>query len=171
MKITKDNAWNRLFHSKRVEEERNKYDKCKRICGFFHELYEQVKVSKDLLELLNLHKEIWDKELRNQNLAPCEYGMFRTKEIPNMTADEVYLGGIYGLNTHSIHFWQAQINCEEKMGPNGFGISEDTLIYELIVKQYRNHLLRNLNKIHFEALDYVADYETVNPVEDSFKLF
>ena len=30
------------------------------------------------------------------------YGMFRTKDINLMTINEVYIGGIYGLNTRTI---------------------------------------------------------------------
>ena len=165
MKVLRDNIWNRIFHCNQLEEERDKYNECKCICCFYHKLYDQVLKSKDLLKLMNLHKDMWKKEFQNQNLAPCEYGIFRTKDISSMVADEVYLGGIYGLHTHPITFWQTY--CGELMGPNGFGIPENTLIYDIVVKQYRTLLLENLNNIYFEALNYIHDYEIVNP----FKLF
>lgn len=49
-----------------------------------------------------LHKRIWRKGFRNANLGPDKYGMFRTKDINFMTINEVYIGGIYGLNTLTI---------------------------------------------------------------------
>ena len=168
-KILKDNVWNRIFCSKTIEIQRSKYDKCKRISGFFQELYERIQDSKDLVELLNLHKEAWQKGFQNENLAPCEYGIFRTKNILQMVTSEVYLGNIYGLWTNNIDEWENHRN--EIMGVNGFGIDESVLVYDIIVKQYKTLLLKNLNLIKSEAQDYVYNYEKINKPENPFKMF
>lgn len=55
---------------------------------------------------LSLHKRIWRKGFRNANLGPDKCGMFRTKDINLMTINEVYIGGIYGLNTRTIAQWE-----------------------------------------------------------------
>ena len=55
-----------------------------------------------------------------------------------MTPDQIYLGGIWGLFTHSIPFWEE--DKEDKYGCNGFGIDENLSLYEMIVDQYRKLL-------------------------------
>lgn len=167
--MKKDNFWNRVFHSTEIEEEREKYDKCKRIVGFYPEIYERIQAAKNLLDLLDLHKKAWEKEFRNSNIGPCEYGMFRTNDISEMTAGEVYLGNIYGLWTFNIPEWEE--HRDEPMSCNGFGINESILVYDLIVGQYRRILISNINFIKHEAQSYIDEYESINPVEDPFKLF
>lgn len=59
-----------------------------------------------LEELLSIHKEAWIVGFQNENLGPDKYGMFRTENIPTMQPSEVFLGGIWGLFTHAIPFWE-----------------------------------------------------------------
>ena len=85
----------------------------------------------DLLDLLSLHKSLGNvlNLNSNRNLGPCEYGMFRTKDISTMSGNEVYLGNIYGLNTLSLNTWLKSGNSED---------------ISIVFHQYRNHLESNL---------------------------
>lgn len=69
---------------------------------------------------MNIHKDAWGSGFQNENSGPYPYGVFRTSNIPEMTITEVYLGGIYGLNTNSISFWEEHKN--DKYGCNGLGV-------------------------------------------------
>lgn len=40
-----------------------------------------------------------------------KWGMFRTKCIGTMSMDEVFLGGIYGLWTHTLTYW---LSCQDE---------------------------------------------------------
>lgn len=64
-----------------------------------------------------------------------------------MTPDQIYLGGIWGLFTHSIPFWE-----EDKYGCNGFGIDENLSLYEMIVDQYRKLLSSNIRAMFKKQL-------------------
>ena len=43
-------------------------------------------------------------------ICPDKYGMFRTSNIATMSTDEVFLGDIYGLWTHSLTYWLSSKN-------------------------------------------------------------
>lgn len=102
---------------------------------------------KTLLNILEVHKKAWRDGVRNANIGPCSYGMYRTDDIGNMSPSEVYLGGIYGLSTKNISFWESQ-GYEEEYGANGFGINPSTkLLSGIIVPQYRSQLESNFKAI------------------------
>ena len=44
-------------------------------------------------------------------ICPDKYGMFRTSNIATMSMDEVFLGDIYGLWTHTLPFW---LSCQDE---------------------------------------------------------
>jgi hypothetical protein len=106
----------------RIREEARLYHK---IEYFLNE----VKQAKTLNDLFILHIQIWANNIRNMNLGPDMYGMFRTDDILRMKKSEVFLGNINGLWTLPITKW-------EEAG-------EETCI----VEQYRNHLISNLKAI------------------------
>ena len=160
MKILKNNLWNRIFHSKELKAQFEKFEKASRICGFYAELNQELNSAKTLDELLTIHKRAWLKGFQNGNLDVCEYGMFRAEYIEKMTIDQVYLGNIDGLFTHNIRYWNQHSN--DAMGVNGYGIKEDTKIYSLIMNQYRNLLAGNFRHIKNCAEDYVFDYNNKN---------
>lgn len=146
METIKDNWWNRIFYRKTLKAWK---DKVHRILGWFPQLEQDLREAKTLSQLLEVHKKAWNLGFQNPNLAPLEWGMFRTKSIPEMTPDEVYLGGIWGLSTKNIPFWEE--NKSETMAGNGFGIDDDKLIYEIIMSQYRNYLRSNFKSLKEEA--------------------
>lgn len=78
-----------------------------------------------------------------------------------MTPCEVFLGGIYGLNTNPIPFWEARKN--DKYGCNGFGVDENDSLYEIVLNQYKDlltftikHMLKvaDMNYIYYKGLGY-----------------
>jgi len=102
---------------------------------------------KTLTNILEVHKKAWRDGVRHANIGPCSYGMYRTEDIGNMSPSEVYLGGIYGLSTKNISFWESQ-GYDEPYGANGFGIDpEIKLLPCIIVPQYKGQLESNFKAI------------------------
>ena len=148
----KNSLFNRIFRKDLLK----KYESVKIRVQNFESLCESIESSERLLYLLSMHKQAWAEGYQNENLSPCIYGKFRTDSIPNMIPDEVFLGNIYGLFTHSLSYWN---NVTDTIGPNGFGINPDTPIKSLIVKQYKRHLLRNIRNIHQQDIQFLKKYE------------
>lgn len=142
--LLKSNLWNKIFHKKALRKQRSLYWRSKALILNYPKIKEEIENSTNLLQLLAAHKMAWVYGFRNNNLGPCEFGMFRTKSIPDMTPNEVYLGNINGLWTFTLREWQ------NKRG------SED---YNIIVFQYKNHLLSNVVNIVKIAQNYVNRYE------------
>lgn len=155
--ILKNNAWNRMFHHKKLELQEDKYLEYQKLIGLGPETLQFVKISKTLEELLDAHKIAWFRGYRNDNLGPCEYGMFRTKDISTMVPNEVYLGNIWGLWTFNIPSWNKY--SEETMVGNGYGINPETKVYDLIMSQYKTLLTRNIESIIYEAKEYCRTFD------------
>lgn len=83
----------------------------------------------DLIELMNLHKDIWADGVHLAGLGPGS--MFRTDNICDLSPDNVYLGNCYGIWTNNISFFE-----DLKM--------KDRDTYDKVCRQYRNHLQMNL---------------------------
>ena len=149
MKVIRKTLWNRMFHKKQLQKQRQEMERLQQIIDKADDYIEHLEKCNDLRLLLNIHKDMWGSGLRNKNIGPNEFGMFRTKDIPQMKAEEVYLGDIYGLWTFTIPEWEKE--KEHKYGDNGWGINPDTTVYELIVRQYRHHLISNVKAIRKEA--------------------
>lgn len=111
---------------------RNNYIKNELIPYFIH----QLELANTLDEIFLLHIKIWANGIRNRNIGPDPYGMFRTDDILLMTKGEVYLGNIWGLNTGSILFWEQH----PKELPT-------------VIKQYKNHLISNLKEYDNTTID------------------
>ena len=165
MKIKKRNWWNRYFYSDVLKEQEMKYRRFKKMVAEFPELDVKIINAKTLMEIFYAHKDAWNIGFRNRNLAPCEWGMFRTESIPTMKPEEVYIGGIFGLNTHNIPEWD-KMDKGALMGPNGFGLAKDTKVYDLIVDHYRTVLRKNLLDIRSNVLEYIDEYEFCNDKDE-----
>ena len=139
------NFWNKLFHAEQLKAEFSKFIKAESILGFANEVLERIETAKSLYDLVEAHKFMWEKNFRNENLAPCKWGMFRTENIPEMKPEEVYLGGIYGLWTHTIPQWE---NCKE----------DEADAYRKIFNQYKMLLKSNYYKIVDDARTYKYAY-------------
>jgi len=157
MKKIKDTLWNRLFHSKELKVQKEKIAESKKLVGLGPETLQFITRAKTLNELLQAHKIAWERGYRNENLGPCSYGIFRTKDIAKMKPEEVYLGNIWGLWTFNIPEWEN--NKNETMVGNGFGINPETKVYDLIMSQYRTLLKKNIEKIIFNSKEII--YENI----------
>lgn len=59
-----------------------------------------------LEDTFKIHKQLGGMHLAwSIAICPDKYGMFRTSNIATMSMDEVFLGDIYGLWTHTLTFW------------------------------------------------------------------
>lgn len=97
-------------------------------CEYF---IKEIQETKSLYSLLNLHKLIWALGIRNQNIGPDKFGMFRTNDILKMTSQEVYLGNVEHLLTKTLADWSNNTKDE----------------YQIVLNQYKNHLISNLEAI------------------------
>ena len=156
MKVLKANLWNRVFHKKKLQQQKKKYEELTSLVAKAEEFDRQIVNAKGLLPLLNIHKEMWTAGLQNSNIGPNEYGMFRTKDIATMKPEEVFLGNIYGLWTIPVTEWENQKNAI--YGVNGFGINPGTTVYELVLYQYKDMLRSNLKVIAEEKKNRLEEY-------------
>lgn len=95
-----------------------------------------------LEDIFKIHKQLGQSNLAlNRAICPDEYGMFRTSDIATMSMDEVFLGNIYGLWTHTLTYWVSSKN-------------EDSI--SIVTNQYYTQVLSGIdieieelnNKIH-----------------------
>lgn len=155
--MKKNNIWNRLFHKSEIKKNKEKMAIYKNQLHAGQYLMDSIKEAKNLYTLLTIHKTAWGAGFQNINLSPCSYGMFRTSNILDMLPSEVYLGNIYGLNTHNIPFWED--HKEDKYGINGFGLRTDMLIYDIVLNQYKNILLHNIKALFEKAQKEYPKYK------------
>lgn len=154
--MIKNNWFNRTFHAKQVAAYQADATRLTALYARRSEFLKEIAVADTLEKLLELHKKAWREGYRNENIGPCLYGMFRTKNIETMKPEEVFLGNIYGLFTKNIPFWEDR--KEDNYGVNGFGIKPETKLYNIIVEQYRKHLISNIRSIAMNAKDMIDKY-------------
>ena len=77
-----------------------------------HQILQLTKFKGELMshhtleDTFKIHRQLGAMHLAwNHAICPDKYGMFRTSNIATMSMDEVFLGDIYGLWTHSLSFW------------------------------------------------------------------
>lgn len=149
MKIRKENLWNRIFHRKQLKEQRQEQIRLWYVIDKATGAIAKLEKASSLRELLDIHKEMWKNGLRDKSISPNENGMFRTKNIVDMKAEEVFLGDIYGLWTFNIPKWEEK--KDEAFGFNDYGLPEKTTIYELVMAQYRQRLVKSVDTIKEDA--------------------
>ena len=147
--MKKNNFWNRLFFSSKIRDNKREMSLYTKQCNEGQRVIDALNKSNNLSTLMNIHKDAWETGFQNENIGPCPYGIFRTSDIPTMTPDEVYLGGIWGLLTKPIPFWEE--HKDEPYGCNGFGIDKNNSLYAMIVNQYKSLLLSNIKVIYHNA--------------------
>ena len=141
--------WNRIFHNKEIKKNIVECDKFLKWNNQGQQFLDAIGKAISLYRVLDIHRDAWETGFQNGNIGPCAYGIFRTKDISKMTAEEVYLGGIWGLCTYNLPFWEK--HKDDKYGYNGFGIDENTSLYELILNQYKNILTSNIKAMMQQA--------------------
>lgn len=159
MTMRKNNAWNRLFHKAEVQENVKQMSIYTKQCLEGQRFLDAIENCKSLATLVNIHKDVWGTGFQNENIGPCPYGVFRTLDIPSMTPDQVYLGGIWGLVTKPIPFWEAR--KEDKYGCNGFGIDENLSLYEMMLNQYKGLLCSNIRAMFNKARSKYPYYRSL----------
>ena len=157
-KVLKHTLWNYVFHKKRLQMQKQEVERLRNVIKTADDFLQQLNICTDLQVMLQLHKDIWRNGIRNKNIGPCEYGMFRTNDILTMRANEVYLGDIYGLWTFNIATWEQQKGNKYGDGATQWGLSPDITLYEIVACQYRNHLVSNVTAIKNEAIASLEQY-------------
>ena len=84
-----------------------------------HQILQLTKFKGELMshhtleDTFKIHRQLGAMHLAwSPAICPDEYGMFRTSNIATMSMDEVFLGDIYGLWTHSLTYWLSSENDE-----------------------------------------------------------
>ena len=157
--MRKNNAWNRLFHKAEVQKNVKQMSIYTKQCLEGQRFLDKIEGPNTLITLMNIHKDAWGTGFQNENIGPCPYGVFRTLDIPSMTPDQIYLGGIWGLVTKPVSFWEER--KEDKYGCNGFGIDENLNLYEMIVDQYRKLLSSNIRAMFNKARNSYPYYKSL----------
>lgn len=153
--MKKNNFWNHIFHKNEVKANQKQYELYKEQYNTAQEFIVAIKHTKDLKTLVCLHKDVYGSGF-TKNLGPG--AMFRCSDIATMTPHQVFLGGFWGLNTNAIPFWEQYV--DEPYGVNGFGIDENQSLYEMILNQYKNHLISNITAMYHIALKEIPEYES-----------
>ena len=95
-----------------------------------------------LEDTFKIHRQLGAMHLAwNPAICPAQYGMFRTSNIATMSMDDVFLGDICGLWTHTLTYW---LTCND----------EDAVIivtgqyYEQVLKGIKAEIRELKKKIH-----------------------
>lgn len=146
--MKKNNLFNKVIFNKEVKNNQKAIKECAEMVQNAAVFDVQIINCKDLENLIEIHREAY-KAGFTENLGPNMYGMFRCHSIHTMNMHNVFLGGIYGLNTYAAAFWEQYI--DEPFGENGFGIKEDYPLYTIILNQYKRHLQSNIRCMGVKA--------------------
>lgn len=155
--MKRNNIWNRFFHRSKVNE--NAKQAMLYLCQISDSsrFLEMIKNCDSLTYLVSIHKTIWNLGFQNDNIGPCQYGMIRTNSIDALIPEEVYLGGIWGLSTENIPFWEKYRDIQ--YGDNDFGIDPEEYIYNLVLFQYKKLLTSNIKSMVYTAKQEYPKYK------------
>lgn len=152
-----NNLFNRIFHKKELAELKKQALIYKKQLEYGVQIIAAIHKCNSLIELVELHKLAWANEFKNENLAPQRYGIIRSNSIEELTPNQVFLGGIWGLNTYSIPFWEERKG--HKYGCNGFGLDPNTDLYTLILNQYKSLIVSNVQALYAKAKNEYSKYK------------
>lgn len=150
-----NNLFNRIFHKKELAEKQALIYKKQLEHGV--QIIAAIHKCDSLTELVELHKLAWANGYRNKNLAPQQYGMIRSNSIEELMPKDVFLGGIWGLNTRPIPFWEKHKG--DKYGINGFGIDPSSDLYTMILNQYKSLIALNVQTLYEEIVKEYSKYK------------
>ena len=152
-----NNLFNRIFHKKKLAEFKKQALIYEQQLEHSVQILNAVYKCNSLTELVELHKLAWANGFKNENLAPQPYGMICSNSIEELTPKDVFLGGIWGLNTRPISFWEEHKG--DKYGVNGFGINPYDDLYTMILNQYKSLVAFNVQTLYEEAVKEYPKYE------------
>lgn len=150
-----NNLFNRIFHKKELAELKKQALIYKKQLEHGVQIIAAIHKCDSLTELVELHKLAWANEFKNENLAPQRYGMIRSNSIEELTLNQVFLGGIWGLNTYPIPFWEERKG--HKYGCNG--LDPNTDLYTLILNQYKSLIVSNVQALYIDAVKEYPNYK------------
>lgn len=153
-----NNLFNNIFHRSEIKENKKQYNLYKQQIKEGKIVLELLTKATDLQTVLNIHKDL--VFFNHPCIDPDPWGRFRCQLRSTMSPDQVYLGGIYGLNTQAIPFWEAHKN--DLYGINSFGISKDHSLYDIVLTQYKNILINTITTLYHTALKEVPKYKSKN---------
>ena len=152
-----NNLFNRIFHKKELAELKKQALIYKKQLEHGVQIIAAIHKCDSLTKLVELHKLAWANEFKNENLAPQRYGMIRSNSIEDLTPKDVFLGGIWGLNTRPIPFWEEYKG--DKYGVNGFGLDPNTDLYTLVLNQYKSLIVANVQTLYIDAVKEYPNYK------------
>lgn len=125
-----------MLHTKKntIELLRKRYEKCN------YWLQQIGDCHDDLMEIMTVHKMIWNDGLRHPGFGPDRYGYFRTDDIDRMQPSDVYLGGVDGIWTNNIPAFEDIRNSEPD-------------VYRRICRQYSGQLSSNVKHLRDMVYD------------------
>lgn len=147
--MKKNNLWNRIFFKEEVRKNKEDAELQLTLSKNASRIINTIVKCDSLYKLMDIHKEAWIIGFQNVNLGPDKYGMFRTKSIPTMQPSELFLGGIWGLFTHAIPFWEERKS--QPYGCNGFNMDPEISLYGIVLDQYKRLLISNIEDIWNKA--------------------
>lgn len=135
--MLKNNLFNRIFRANTVATNQKTCNEYFKMLELSTPLLFSISCTDSLDDLFELHKDAFHYGFHT-NLGPDKYGMFRCENIEEMQPSEVFLGGIYGLNTHPITFWEWH---QDEL------YNDKITCYDIVVLQYKKHLMSNIESI------------------------
>lgn len=101
----------------------------------------------DLIETFKKHEELVEKlsilQAHFVNAGRDRSGMNRTKPGQRVTADDVFLGAIYGLFTKPVYFWEQK--KDDPKGGWGFSGMEHLNSYDVVSDQAHKFMDSHIN--------------------------
>lgn len=155
--MKKNNLWNRIFFKEEIRKNMEDAVLKHTLSKNGARIVNAINKCGSLEELLSIHKEAWIVGFQNENLGPDKYGMFRTENIPTMQPSEVFLGGIWGLFTHAIPFWEERKS--QPYGCNDFNMDPEISLYDIVLDQYKRLLISNIEYIWNKAEQLLVVYK------------
>lgn len=98
--------------AKQHQEKKAKVLECEHQIISLTKFKNELESHNTLEDIFKIHRQLGTLKLAwNRAICPNSYGMFRTSDIANMTMDEVFLGDIAGLWTHTLNYW---LSCKDE---------------------------------------------------------
>lgn len=99
--------------AKKNQEKKNEINKLENQICQLNKFKGELMSHHTLEDTFKIHRQLGAMHLAwSPAICPDKYGMFRTSNIATMSTDEVFLGDIYGLWTHSLTYWLSSKNDE-----------------------------------------------------------
>ena len=151
--MKRNNWFNRLFFAQEVKDNKEHLKHLEKIFHLSEEMRQMIRETSTLAETIHAHQCIYKNGYCNDQTSPCEWGMFRCDSIENLNLNNLYLGNIYGLFTKPGCYWET--HKEDVYGVDSYGIKADTLLYDIVLRQYKRVLIAAITNIEREAITQI----------------